>query len=812
MSTTTVSKLSLALKISSDKLISQLKDAGIEVENENSVVSNDQKLLLLNHLRGSHGTSKMTSSPKKLTVNRRSQSELKLSGGFGTTRTVNVEVRKKRTYLNKDSLLEEAKKEALEEEAKSKELEQERIEQEKLNDIEKEKKQTKEQVINVADNLLEENNQKQVIQEPQKDKSANSKNKKRKKTKQFDNGSFAMKELHVSGKVKKRKKRQVRRTLNVTSLDQGQGFEKPSTPVIKEVKIPKFISPQEIAQKLSIKVGEVITIMMKQGIMSSGNDPLDQDTAILLVEEMGHKAIIMDERSAEDSLFESQINTNESFERPPVVTIMGHVDHGKTSLLDYIRKTKVTESEAGGITQHIGAYSIEYNDKTITFLDTPGHAAFTQMRARGANVTDIVILVVAADDGVKPQTIEAIEHAKLAKVPLIVAINKIDKPGIDLEKVKSELISNEVIPEELGGDYLFVNVSAISGEGVDTLLETILLQTEILDLKAPNEGRSIGTVIESGVESGKGAVATILIREGKLKKGDLIIVGEESGKARILINEENKDLEFVLPSMPVKVYGLSAAPNSGDEMRVIDTERQAKDIAIQRKQNNRTNTLNEQQVLKMKNFMENPDSGELKSIPIMIKADVHGSSEAIKDSLMKLSTEEIHIDIVSSGVGGINESDINLAEASNAFIIGFNVRADNTAKKSIKNSLVDIKYYSIIYETIDDISNMIKGLAAPVIKEEICGIAEVRDIFDSPKIGKIAGCLVLEGSVIKSNPIRVLRDNTVIFEGELESLRRFKDDVKDVKSGTECGIGVKNYNDIKAGDQIECFRNIEVKV
>ena len=810
MSTTTVSKLSLALKISSDKLISQLKDAGIEVDNEDSVISNDQKLLLLNHLRGSHGTSKLTSSPKKLIVNRRSQSELKLSGGFGTTRTVNVEVRKKRTYLNKDSLLEEAKKEALVEEEKSKELEQKRIEQDKQKEIKIEKE--KEQVNELKKNVLEKNNPEQIIQEPQKDKTANSKNKKRKKTKQFDNSSFQMKELHVSGKVKKRKKRQVRRTLNVTSLDQGQGFEKPVSPVTKEVEIPKFISPQEIAQKLSIKVGEVITVMMKQGIMSSGNDPLDQDTAILLVEEMGHKAIIMDERSAEDSLFESQVNTNEAFERPPVVTIMGHVDHGKTSLLDYIRNTKVTESEAGGITQHIGAYTIEHNDKTITFLDTPGHAAFTQMRARGANVTDIVILVVAADDGVKPQTIEAIEHAKLAKVPLIVAINKIDKPGVDLEKVKSELITNEIIPEELGGDYLFVNVSAISGEGVDTLLETILLQTEILDLKAPKEGRSIGTVIESGVESGKGAVATILIREGRLNKGDLIIVGEVSGKARILINEENKDLEFVLPSMPVKVYGLSAAPNSGDEMRVIDTERQAKDIAIQRKQSNRTNTLNEQQILKMKNFMENPDSGELKSIPIMIKADVHGSSEAIKDSLLKLSTEEVHIDIVSSGVGGINESDINLAEASNAFIIGFNVRADNTAKKSIKNSSVDIKYYSIIYETIDDISNMIKGLAAPVIKEEICGIAEVRDIFDSPNIGKIAGCLVLEGSVIKSNPIRVLRDNTVIYEGELESLRRFKDDVKDVKSGTECGIGVKNYNDVKAGDQIECFRNIEVKL
>ena len=810
MSTTTVSKLSLALKISNDKLISQLKDAGIEVDNEDAVISNDQKLLLLNHLRGSHGTSKLATSPKKLTVNRRSQSELKLSGGFGTTRTVNVEVRKKRTYLNKDSLLEEAKKEALVEEEKSKELEQKRIEQDKQKEIEIEKE--KEQLNELKKNVLEKNNPRQIIQEPQKEKTANSKNKKRKKTKQFDNSSFQMKELHVSGKVKKRKKRQVRRTLNVTSLDQGQGFEKPVSPITKEVKIPKFISPQEIAQKLSIKVGEVITVMMKQGIMSSGNDPLDQDTAILLVEEMGHKAIIMDERSAEDSLFESHVNTNEAVERPPVVTIMGHVDHGKTSLLDYIRNTKVTESEAGGITQHIGAYTIEHNDKTITFLDTPGHAAFTQMRARGANVTDIVILVVAADDGVKPQTIEAIEHAKLAKVPLIVAINKIDKPGVDLEKVKSELITNEIIPEELGGNYLFVNVSAISGEGVDTLLETILLQTEILDLKAPNEGRSIGTVIESGVESGKGAVATILIREGRLNKGDLIIVGEVSGKARILINEENKDLEFVLPSMPVKLYGLSAAPNSGDEMRVIDTERQAKDIAIQRKQSNRTNTLNEQQILKMKNFMENPDSGELKSIPIMIKADVHGSSEAIKDSLLKLSTEEVHIDIVSSGVGGINESDINLAEASNAFIIGFNVRADNTAKKSIKNSSVDIKYYSIIYETIDDISNMIKGLAAPVIKEEICGIAEVRDIFDSPNIGKIAGCLVLEGSVIKSNPIRVLRDNTVIYEGELESLRRFKDDVKDVKSGTECGIGVKNYNDVKAGDQIECFRNIEVKL
>ena len=805
MSTTTVSKLATALKIEPEKLISQLNDAGITVSNDLDTITNDQKLTLLNHLRGSHGTKSEIKSPKKLTVNRRSQSELKLSGGFGTSRTVNVEVKKKTTYVNKDSLLEEAKaaeetekvaKEAEEkiaiEEAKRKE------EESRANDTSQKKKQA-----SSTPNNLESQN----INEPSKEQAK----KKWKKTKhEKSSDPFEMKELHVKGNVKRRKKRQVRRSVNLSTIDQSHSFEKPNAPVVKSIEIPTSISPQEIAQKLSMKVSEIISVMIGQGIMATGNDHIDQDTAILVVEELGHKAIPMDERSVEDSVFDEQINENEALKRPPVVTIMGHVDHGKTSLLDYIRKSKVTDGEAGGITQHIGAYTIDVNDKEITFLDTPGHAAFSQMRSRGANITDIVILVVAADDGVKPQTEEAIDHAKNAGVPIIVAVNKIDKPEANQEKVRNDLMGFEIIPEDLGGDVMFVNVSAITGEGVEDLLESILLQSEVLDLSAPFEGRPIGTVIESGVESGKGPVATILISEGKLTKGDLIIVGEEYGRARILLNEMGEELTEASPSMPVKVYGLSGAPNTGNELRQVDSEKQAKEISESRKDNRKKNTLNEKQAQKMKSFMESTNTDK-KVISVMIKADVRGSAEAIKDSLLKLSNEEVEVDIISNSIGGITESDLNLAEASNAFVIGFNVRADNTARKLLKESPVEIRYYSIIYETIEDISNMISGLAAPIIREEICGLAEVRDVFDSPSLGKIAGCLVIDGTVIRSNPIRVLRENTVIYEGELESLRRFKDDVKEVKSGTECGIGVKNYNDVKSGDQIECYRTVEVK-
>ena len=805
MSTTTVSKLATALKIEPEKLISQLNDAGITVSNDLDTITNDQKLTLLNHLRGSHGTKSEIKSPKKLTVNRRSQSELKLSGGFGTSRTVNVEVKKKTTYVNKDSLLEEAKA-AEETEKVAKEAEEKiAIEEAKRKQDESrahDPSQEKKQAPSTPNNIESQN-----INEPIKEQAK----KKWKKTKhEKSSDPFEMKELHVKGNVKRRKKRQVRRSVNLSTIDQSHSFEKPNAPVVKSIEIPTSISPQEIAQKLSMKVSEIISVMIGQGIMATGNDHIDQDTAILVVEELGHKAIPMDERSVEDSVFDEQINENEALKRPPVVTIMGHVDHGKTSLLDYIRKSKVTDGEAGGITQHIGAYTIDVNDKEITFLDTPGHAAFSQMRSRGANITDIVILVVAADDGVKPQTEEAIDHAKNAGVPIIVAVNKIDKPEANQEKVRNDLMGFEIIPEDLGGDVMFVNVSAISGEGVEDLLESILLQSEVLDLSAPFEGRPIGTVIESGVESGKGPVATILISEGKLTKGDLIIVGEEYGRSRILLNEMGEELTEATPSMPVKVYGLSGAPNTGNELRQVDSEKQAKEISESRKDNRKKNTLNEKQAQKMKSFMESTNTDK-KVISVMIKADVRGSAEAIKDSLLKLSNEEVEVDIISNSIGGITESDLNLAEASDAFVIGFNVRADNTARKLLKESPVEIRYYSIIYETIEDISNMISGLAAPIIREEICGLAEVRDVFDSPSLGKIAGCLVIDGTVIRSNPIRVLRENTVIYEGELESLRRFKDDVKEVKSGTECGIGVKNYNDVKSGDQIECYRTVEVK-
>ena len=803
MSNTTVSKLAIALKISSEKLISQLNEAGVNVDKEADEITNDQKMALLNHLRGSHGTKKEIKSPSKLTVNRRSQSELKLSGGFGTSRTVNVEVRKKKTYLSKESLIEEAELENIKQQQEEEQL-KEKIAKESQDNISNETVETTEEKVETkAAPIIDLS----IQEQPTK----TSKKKRKKSRPTIKDDPFKMEKLHVKGNFKRKKKRQIRRSVNPASLDQSHSFEKPTAPVVKEVMVPTSISAQEIAQSLAIKVNEVLSVLIKQGIMVTGNDHIDQDTAILIIEELGHKASPMDERSVEDSIFNKQINDNEAFTRPPVVTIMGHVDHGKTSLLDYIRKSKVTDNEAGGITQHIGAYTTNSDGKEITFLDTPGHAAFSQMRSRGAHITDIVILVVAADDGVKPQTKEAIDHAKMANVPIIVAINKIDKPEADIEKVRNELMIEEILPEELGGEYLFVNLSAQTGEGISELLETILLQAEVLDLKAPNEGRPIGSVIESGIESGKGAVATVLIKEGKLNKGDLVLVGEEFGRVRLLLNETGEQLTAATPSMPVRLYGLSSAPNAGEEMRVVESERQAKEIIEIRKDNRKQNVLNDKQTLKMKTFMENNGSNDKKTISLMIKADVQGSSEAIKDSLMKLATDEVEIDIVSNSVGGITESDINLAEASNAFIIGFNVRADNTARKIIKETSIDIKYYSVIYETIEDITNMISGMTSPIIKEEICGLAEVKDVFDSPSLGKIAGCLVIEGTVIRSNPIRVLRDNTVIYEGELESLRRFKDDVKEVKSGTECGIGIKNYNDVKVSDQIECYRLVESK-
>jgi translation initiation factor IF-2 len=544
--------------------------------------------------------------------------------------------------------------------------------------------------------------------------------------------------------------------------------------------------------------------------MATINQVIDHDTAVLVVEEMGHTAMSVVEGGLEEEILGAVEVVGEEVSRPPVVTIMGHVDHGKTSLLDYIRTTKVVAGEAGGITQHIGAYHVETDKGRITFLDTPGHAAFTAMRARGAQVTDIIILVVAADDGVKPQTEEAIAHAKAAGVPMVVAVNKVDKPDADPDRVKNELSAKEVVPEDWGGDVLFVNVSAMTGEGIDVLLDSILLQAELQDLKAVGEGPAAGVVIESSLEKGRGAVATILVTRGQLKMGDSIVAGKEYGRVRNMLNDAGQPVQSAGPSMPVSVLGLSGTPGAGDEVLSLDDERKIRDLAEFRHNKTRDVKLARQQAAKMDDVFSQMELDAQESVQVLLKADVHGSAEALGDALRNLGNEEVEVKVVSSGVGGITESDVNLAAASSAVIIGFNVRADASARSAVKETGVDVRYYSIIYEAIDDIRTMASGLLPPEVREEIVGLAEVKEVFTSPKLGDIAGCLVVDGYVRRSNPIRVLRDNVVVYEGELESLRRFKDDVNEVRAGTECGIGVKNYNNVQAGDQIECYERVEV--
>ena len=589
-------------------------------------------------------------------------------------------------------------------------------------------------------------------------------------------------------------------------------FSKPTAPIVHEVAIPESITVAELAQKMSVKATEVIKAMMKLGSMVTINQVLDQETAAIVVEELGHTYRLLKENALEEEVSASTDSDDlEQKPRAPVVTIMGHVDHGKTSLLDYIRRTKVAAGEAGGITQHIGAYHVVTPKGSITFLDTPGHAAFTQMRARGAKATDVVILVVAADDGVMPQTQEAIQHAKAAGVPLVVAVNKIDKPEADLDRVKSELSKYEVISEEWGGDTLFAYVSAKTGEGVDDLLDQVLVQAEILELTAPDDGPARGVVIESRLDKGRGPVATVLVQRGKLHKGDVILSGLEFGRVRAMLDETGKALNEAGPSMPVEILGLSGAPNAGDEVVTVTDERKAREVALFRQGKFREVKLAKQQQAKLENLFGQLEEGKLHTLNIVLKADVQGSVEALSDALTKLSTDEVKVKIIASGVGGITESDANLAMASEAIIIGFNVRADNSAKKIIEEEGLDLHYYSVIYEAIDQVKSALAGMLAPEFKEQIIGLAEVRDVFRSPKFGAIAGCLVIEGMVKRNNPIRVLRDNVVIYEGALESLRRFKDDVNEVRSGTECGIGVRNYNDVRVGDHIEVYERVEVK-
>ncbi|HYC10194.1 MAG TPA: translation initiation factor IF-2, partial [Steroidobacteraceae bacterium] len=621
---------------------------------------------------------------------------------------------------------------------------------------------------------------------------------------------YGRQELHVTGDVSSRykKKRRAKARPMPAAAEGKHGFEMPTAPVVREVGIGETVTVAELAQKMAVKATEVIKVLMNMGVMATINQPIDQDTAVLVVEEMGHTPKVLKENQIEADLQGEQAEA--ALEpRPPVVTVMGHVDHGKTSLLDYIRRTKVAAGEAGGITQHIGAYHVETPRGVITFLDTPGHAAFTAMRARGARATDVVVLVVAADDGVMPQTIEAIQHARAAGVPIVVAVNKIDKSDADPERVRTELSKHEVISEEWGGENIFVPVSARTGQGIDQLLEAILLQAEVLELRAPRGGLASGVVIESSIEKGRGAVATVLVKRGTLHLGDPIIAGSEFGRVRAMFDENGRAVSEAPPSMPVVVLGLSAAPNAGDELLAVESERKAREVALYRQGKFRDVKLARQSTRAEDVFSQ---MGEEKAgvVSVLIKADVQGSAEALREALSKLSTAEVQVKVIASGLGGITVSDVQLAAASRALVIGFNVRADAGAREAVKETGVEVRYYSIIYEAIDDVKQMMSGMLQPEIKEQIVGIAQVREVFRSSKFGVVAGCLVTEGFVRRNNPIRVLRDNVVIFEGALESLRRFKDDVNEVRAGTECGIGVKNYQDVRVNDQIECFARVEV--
>jgi translation initiation factor IF-2 len=852
MSQVTVSQLAEVLGVDVNRLITQLNDAGIKVNDPAAEVTNEDKKKLLSHLRTSHGKGAVedSSGPRKVTLKRKTVSELKVptagagrgprSRGAAPSRTVNVEVRKKRTYVKRRAIAEqemgdperEAAARVLEESRQAREeaerAEQEEAERRRLETEERAKAEEEERIkleAEAEERRKEEEKQRALAEaqarvEAKVARQAAEKEAERKRrgtggkeVKRDDSRTrYGREELHVTPKSKRRKPKRKGRVTSAPSTEHG--FQKPTAPVRKAVEIPDTITVGELAKLMAVKAGELIKALMNMGTMVTINQPLDQETAILVVEEMGHEARAADARDIEQELVSAEdSDAGEESTRPPVVTVMGHVDHGKTSLLDYIRRAKVAAGEQGGITQHIGAYHVETDNGVVTFLDTPGHAAFTAMRARGAQATDIVILVVAADDGVMPQTREAIQHARAAGVPLIVAVNKIDKPEADLDRVKSELAAEEVVPEDWGGEEIFVPVSAITGEGIDALLDAILVQSEVLELKASPGRRCRGVVVESALDKGRGPVATILVQDGTLRRGDMILAGEVYGRVRAMFDEGGSPIEEAGPSIPAEVLGLSGVPNAGDDVLAVADERKARDAADQRKQSAREGRLAEKQAAKLQNLFEQmgEGTGEVQNVNLVIKADVQGSVEALRDALTRLSTEEIKVNVVASGVGGITESDASLAQASGAVIIGFNVRADASARKIIQEGDLDLNYYSVIYDAIDDVKKAISGLLGTETKEQIVGLAEVKDVFRSSKLGAIAGCLVIEGVVKRANPIRVLRDNVVIFEGELESLRRFKDDVSEVQAGTECGIGVKQYNDVREGDHIECFQRIEVQ-
>lgn len=814
-----------------ERLLEQFKNAKIKITDIKDIITESQKQKLLEFLREQHGAK----AKEKIVLRRAKTSEIKVSGGHGPSKTISVQVRKKRTYIKRPAAEFESQK------VKEIEKEPELVEAPEIpvetatpvvQPVVEPSVTTAEitpSVTKKEEPVGEAKRKDKFIPAPREvEETEADRPKKKKKARtggreddhhQYDallgkGGDLNLvlnEDALLEQQRRTRKMGKMRKQMQQVKV---QAFTKPTAPIVREVSIPETITVADLAQKMSIKAAEVIKIMMKMGAMATINQVIDQETAMLVVEEMGHKPKPISAYALEEALekvTQSEVQ-GEKISRAPVVTIMGHVDHGKTSLLDYIRRTKVTASEAGGITQHIGAYHVETEKGVITFLDTPGHAAFTAMRARGAKVTDLVVLVVAADDGVMPQTVEAINHAQSAGVPIIVAVNKMDKHDADPDRVKSELSKYNLIPEEWGGDSMFVPISAKTGLGIDGLLDSILVQAEILTLNAIVDCPARGVVIESRLDKGRGAVASVLVQQGTLRKGDLVLVGFEYGRVRALFDENAKSVESAGPSIPVELLGLSGAPNAGDEFVVVSDEKRAREVALFRQGKFREIKLARQNASKLENILQRMDGDQIdRTLNIVLKADVQGSAEALNQALSELSAPKVKVKIVSSSVGGINESDVNLAVASNAIMIGFNVRANVEARKLIESEGVDIHYHSIIYDVIDEVKRAISGFLAPEIQEKIVGLAEVRDVFRSSKIGAIAGCMVLEGVVRRNNPIRVLRDNIVVFEGQLESLRRFKDDVTEVRAGMECGIGVKSYNDVKAGDQIEVFEKIEIK-
>lgn len=912
MTDETVKSLAEEIQTPVERLVQQFADAGIKKTVSDSVSQKEKETLLawLNRDKES------TSQPEKLTLQRKVRSTLSVPGTGGKNKSVAIEVRKKRTYVNRDAVekaqaAEQAQREAEEKARREAEEKAQREAQEKAQreaeekakrEAEEAKKKAEEKAKREAEEAKREAAELAKREAAEKDKVKQNEKPKADKADQEKARRIA-EQAELKRKTEEAQRRKAEEeariaaekarrlaeenaekwTSDTSSETEGtdyhvttsryardaedesdaeveggrgrgraakaprpkknnrhsekadreearaagrsnkkgkgrknstlqQGFNKPAAAVNCDVVIGETISVADLANKMAVKGSEVIKTMMKMGAMATINQVLDQETAQLVAEEMGHKVILRRENELEEQVMNDRDTSDEmAVSRAPVVTIMGHVDHGKTSLLDYIRSTKVASGEAGGITQHIGAYHVKTDKGEITFLDTPGHAAFTSMRARGAQVTDIVVLVVAADDGVMPQTIEAIQHAKAANVPVVVAVNKIDKPEADPDRVKTELSQYGILPEDWGGETQFIHVSAKQGLGIDELLDAILLQAEVLELKAVKEGMASGVVIESYLDKGRGPVATILVREGTLNKGDIVLCGFEYGRIRAMRNELGKEVQSAGPSMPVEILGLSNVPSAGDEATVVRDEKKAREVALYRQGKFREVKLARQQKSKLENMFANMEEGKVSELNIVLKTDVQGTCEAITDALVKLSTDEVKLKIIGSGVGGITETDATLAAASDAIILGFNVRADASARRIIEQESVDLRYYSVIYSLIDEIKSAMSGMLEPEYKQEIMGLAEVRDVFKSPKFGAIAGCMVVEGNIKRNNPIRVLRDNVVIYEGELESLRRFKDDVNEVRNGMECGIGVKNYNDVRVGDMIEVFQVIEIK-